>query len=121
MCLVRLNNQVMQMACQRNDETVGNDETEEMNASAFKPIEGNEDVFDCVLSDRANFSEKVENYLVMGVTRVAMLRSFAKGASDGKHFLASFGMPRFISSPDTASASPLSCRLIVFLYLTHTW
>jgi hypothetical protein len=31
-------------------------------------LEGNEDVFDCVLSDRASFSKKIEDYLVMGVT-----------------------------------------------------
>ena len=31
-------------------------------------LEGNEDVFDCVLSDRARFGKKIEDYLVMGVT-----------------------------------------------------
>jgi hypothetical protein len=58
----------MQMACERNDEIVGNDGTEGINVSAFNELEGNEDFFDCVLSDRANFSEKVEDCLVTGVT-----------------------------------------------------
>lgn len=68
MYLARLDNQAMQMACERNDETVGNDETEGINVSAFNELEGNEDFFDCVLSDRAHFSEKVEDCLVTGVT-----------------------------------------------------
>ena len=35
---------------------------------SLNELEGNEDVFDCVLSDRANFSKKMEDSLVMGVT-----------------------------------------------------
>jgi hypothetical protein len=45
----RLDNQAMQMACERNDEIVGNDETEGINVSAFE-LEGNEDLLTAFLA-----------------------------------------------------------------------
>ena len=65
--LVRLNNQATQMACERNDETVANDKRNERTPVPSMGLKVRRTI-DCVLSNRANFSEKAEDYLVMGVT-----------------------------------------------------